>query len=328
MLNFLTTTTVCGFSLYHVLAFFLIYSCTGWCLEVIFAAATTGQLVNRGFLNGPVCPIYGFGMVIVLFTLTPLQNSVLLLYIGGVILPSALELVGGWALYKLYRTRWWDYTDKPFNIGGYVCLEFSLMWGVGAMVMVKVIHPTLAALVNIIPPLVGFVLMCLLYAVYAADAVATAIAASDLARELDALEKVADSMHAVSDAMTELLGTTALDMDQKMDESRLQLKLAAAEIQQQQVIFQRCEEEEHQDHAEAVDGADRAVQEAPVHQLAGGGGGIHHLDAPAQTGVDEEKRKDMIKRETADCRIEKKRQGDTSSQFCLRTILYSSPGSK
>ena len=103
------------------------------------------------------------------------------------------------------------------------------MWGVGAMVMVKVIHPTIAALVNIIPPLVGFVLMCLLYAVYAADVVATAIAASDLARELDALEKVADSMHAVSDAMTELLGTTALDMDQKMDESRLQLKLAAAE---------------------------------------------------------------------------------------------------
>ena len=228
-MSFFLNTTVCGFSLYHILAFFLIYSCLGWCVEVVYAAATTGQLVNRGFLNGPVCPIYGFGMILVLFFLTPLEDNLLLLYLGGVILPSALELVGGWALYKLYRTRWWDYTDKPFNIGGYVCLEFSLMWGVGAMVMVKVIHPTIAALVNIIPPLVGFVLMCLLYAVYAADAVATAIAASDLARELDALEKVADSMHAVSDAMTEILGTTALDMDQKMDESRLQLKLAAAE---------------------------------------------------------------------------------------------------
>ena len=228
-MSFFVNTMVCGFSLYLILAFFLIYSCLGWCLEVIYAAVSTGQLVNRGFLNGSVGPIYGVGMIIVLFALTPLQGSVLLLYIGGVILPSALELVGGWALYKLYRSRWWDYTDKPFNIGGYVCLEFSLMWGVGAMVMVKVIHPTLAALVNIIPPLVGFVLMCLLYAVYAADVVATAIAASDLARELDALEKVADSMHAVSDAMTELLGTTALDMDQKMDESRLQLKLAAAE---------------------------------------------------------------------------------------------------
>ena len=228
-MSFFLNTTICGFSLYHILAFFLIYSCLGWCVEVVYAAATTGQLVNRGFLNGPVCPIYGFGMILVLFFLTPLEDNLLLLYLGGVILPSALELVGGWALYKLYRTRWWDYTDRPFNIGGYVCLEFSLMWGVGAMVMVKAIHPTIAALVNIIPPLVGFVLICLLYAVYAADVVATAIAASDLARELDALEKVADSMHAVSDAMTEILGTTALDMDQKMDESRLQLKLAAAE---------------------------------------------------------------------------------------------------
>ncbi len=67
----------------------------------------------------------------------PLQDSVLLLYIGGVILPSALELVGGWALYKLYHTRWWDYSDFPFNIGGYICLEFSLLWGVGTLVVMR-----------------------------------------------------------------------------------------------------------------------------------------------------------------------------------------------
>lgn len=232
MLNFLTTTTVCGFSLYHVLAFFLIYSCTGWCLEVIFAAATTGQLVNRGFLNGPVCPIYGFGMVIVLFTLTPLQDSVLLLYIGGVILPSALELVGGWALYKLYHTRWWDYSDFPFNIGGYICLEFSLLWGVGTLVVMRIVHPVVAGLVDMIPPFVGFVVMCVLYAVYAADVVVTAFAASGLAKTLDAMEQLADSIHAVSDAMTQLLGTTTLNADQKLDEQRLQLKLAAAEARE------------------------------------------------------------------------------------------------
>lgn len=232
MLNFLTTTTVCGFSLYHVLAFFLIYSCTGWCLEVIFAAATTGQLVNRGFLNGPVCPIYGFGMVIVLFTLTPLQDSVLLLYIGGVILPSALELVGGWALYKLYHTRWWDYSDFPFNIGGYICLEFSLLWGVGTLVVMRIVHPVVAGLVDMVPPFVGFVVMCVLYAVYAADVVVTAFAASGLAKTLDAMEQLADSIHAVSDAMTQLLGTTTLNADQKLDEQRLQLKLAAAEARE------------------------------------------------------------------------------------------------
>ena len=180
-------------------------------------------------VNGPVCPIYGFGMIIVLFTLSPLVDNLLLLYIGGVILPSVLELAGGWALYKLYHTRWWDYSDFPFNIGGYICLEFSLLWGVGTVVVMKAVHPVIAGFVEMVPQMVGFVLMCILYACYAADVVVTAFAASDLARELDALEKVADSMHAVSDAMTELLGTTAMDVDQKMDESRLQLKLAAAE---------------------------------------------------------------------------------------------------
>ena len=229
MLSFFVDTTVCGFSLYQVFAYFLIYSCIGWCLEVIYAAVTTGQLVNRGFLNGPVCPIYGFGMVIVLFALTPLSHSLLLLYLGGVLLPSALELVGGWALYKLYHTRWWDYSDYPFNIGGYICLEFSLLWGVGTLIVMKLVHPIIADAVALIPPLVGLILMFLLYVLYAADTIATAFAASDLARDLDALEKVADSMHAVSDAMTELLGTNAMAMDQKMDESRLQFKLAAAE---------------------------------------------------------------------------------------------------
>ena len=229
MVSFLTDTVVCGFSLYHILAYFLIYSCIGWCLEVIYAAATTGQLVNRGFLNGPVCPIYGFGMIIVLFALTPLQHSILLLYIGGVILPSALELVGGWALYKIYHTRWWDYSDFPFNIGGYICLEFCLLWGVGTLVVMRIVHPVVADLVDLIPPFVGVILMCFLYAVYAVDVVATAIAASALADTLDTMEQLGDSIHAVSDAMTQLLGTTTLNADKKLDEGRLQFKLAAAE---------------------------------------------------------------------------------------------------
>ena len=228
-MSFFVNTTVCGFTLYQILAYFLIYSCLGWCLEVIYAAVTTGKLVNRGFLNGPVCPIYGFGMVIVLFTLTPLADNVFLLYVGGVILPSVLELAGGWALEKLYHTRWWDYSDFPFNIGGYICLQFSLLWGVGTLVVMKAVHPVIADLVSMVPTLIGFIVMCVLYAVYAADVVVTAFAASDLARELETLEQVADSIHAVSDAMTELLGTTAMDVDQKMDESRLQFKLAAAE---------------------------------------------------------------------------------------------------
>lgn len=219
-----------GFTFYQIAAYFLIYSCLGWCLEVAYAAVTRGKLVNRGFLNGPVCPIYGFGMLALLFFLTPLLDSNLLLFIGGVIIPSAIELTGGWLLYKLYHTRWWNYTDKPFNLGGFICLEFSLYWGLGSVFIMKLVHPTIAVLVSIIPVGIGWVLIGLLYLIYAADLVATAITAAGLAEELDALERVADGIHDVSDAMTRLIGSTALDADQKLDESRLQLKLAGAEL--------------------------------------------------------------------------------------------------
>lgn len=219
-----------GLSLYHILAYFLIYSCLGWCLEVIYAAVTTGNIINRGFLNGPVCPIYGFGMILVLMLLTPLSHSTILLYLGGVLLPSALELAGGWALEKLYHTRWWDYSERPFNIGGYICLQFSLLWGVGTLVMMKIIHPAIARLIAPIPHLVGLILMILLYAVYAVDVVATAISAAGLADTLETMEQLADSIHEVSDAMSDILAITALNTDQKLDESRLQLKLAAAEL--------------------------------------------------------------------------------------------------
>ena len=76
-MSFLYTTTVGGFALADLLVWFLVYSFLGWCLEVIFAAVTTGELVNRGFFNGPVCPIYGFGMVLCLLVLTPVQENLL-----------------------------------------------------------------------------------------------------------------------------------------------------------------------------------------------------------------------------------------------------------
>lgn len=228
-MDFLFETAISSFTLYELLAYFLIYSFLGWCLEVIFAAVTTGELVNRGFFNGPVCPIYGFGMVIVLLVLTPIQGSLLLLYLGGVLLPSALELVAGWVLYKAFHTRWWDYTDYPFNLGGYICLEFCLLWGVGAVLMIRVVHPVIAGLLALVPDLVGAILLAVLFAIFLVDVVATFVAAIGLSRELEALEKAADGIHDVSDAITALLGGTALDADQKMDEQRLQFKLAAAE---------------------------------------------------------------------------------------------------
>lgn len=115
-------------SIYYSILYFFVYGFLGWCTEVIFAAFKQHRFVNRGFLNGPICPIYGVGVTLVIACLEAFQSNLLLLYISSVILVTVLEGVTGWAMDKLFHNKWWDYSKLPFNIGGYVCLLFSLIW--------------------------------------------------------------------------------------------------------------------------------------------------------------------------------------------------------
>ena len=135
----------------NCLVFFFVYAFLGWCVEVSFVAITRGKVVNRGFLNGPVCPIYGVGMVGILYALEPLKDNAIVLFIGGVVICSVLELFTGWILDKIFRMRWWDYSDEKFNIGGYVCLAFSFMWGMAVVFAVKFVHHPIMAVVKKIP---------------------------------------------------------------------------------------------------------------------------------------------------------------------------------
>ena len=148
----------------NCLVFFFIYAFLGWCVEVSFVAITRGKVVNRGFLNGPVCPIYGVGMVGILYALEPLKDNAIVLFIGGVVICSVLELFTGWILDKIFRMRWWDYSENRFNIGGYICLEFSIMWGLGSMIMVNMIHPMIYGVVSKIPLMVIYALL-VIYAI-------------------------------------------------------------------------------------------------------------------------------------------------------------------
>ena len=135
----------------QALCLFFVYSFLGWGVEVAFHAVSLGKLVNRGFLNGPVCPIYGFGMLGILTLLAPLENNLFWLFLGGMAVTTTIELVGGWALYKLFHTRWWDYSDLPMNLGGYICAQFSLYWGIGTLLMIKLVHPTVLLMLHLVP---------------------------------------------------------------------------------------------------------------------------------------------------------------------------------
>lgn len=129
---------------------FFVYACMGWVAEVLFHYVTRHEWVNRGFLSGPLCPIYGFGMVAVLILLDPLKKQPLFLFVGAVVVCSALEYVTGWVLDHLFHQRWWDYSAMPFNLGGYITLSFSLLWGVAGAFLVYALQPLVLRLLTVL----------------------------------------------------------------------------------------------------------------------------------------------------------------------------------
>ena len=201
--------------LYHALWVFFIYAFLGWCTEVSYAATKTGKFVNRGFLNGPWCPIYGFGVVIVLAFLEPLKDNLLLLFLGSVVLTSALEWLTGFLLEKLFAQRWWDYSDEPFNLSGYICLRFSLAWGFACLFVVKLLHPTILLFIRLIPHLAGLVLLGILMVIMVIDLAATVSAIAKLNRRLALIDELAGRIREASNDFGEDLAERVLDAAEK-----------------------------------------------------------------------------------------------------------------
>lgn len=228
---------IAGLSYYQIASFFIIYSFIGWCVEVVYCTVTSGKVVNRGFLNGPVCPIYGFGMVGVLmvFQNLPVKNpedtDMVVVFFGSMILATLVELIGGWLMLRLFHARWWDYSDRPFNVGGFICPQFSILWGIGGVIVIKLVHPVVSrASGTKIPEKYGWILLAVLYLVYLVDLIVTVLTVRGLNRDLEELEKVRLSLRKVSDSLSEGLGTGAIYTDQKITEGKIQATLAKAEM--------------------------------------------------------------------------------------------------
>lgn len=211
------------------MAFFLIYAFLGWVLEVAFHVVSIGQFINRGFLNGPLCPIYGIGMVGIITLLKPLSGNMLLLFIGGTIFATTVELIGGFILYKLFHLRWWDYSKEPFNLGGFICMKFSLAWGFCIVFVMKLIHPVIALNVYILNNFLGHILIAVLYVYLLADVVCTVLSILHLNKNLKRLSAMAAEVRKASDNLTEQIGQKTMNMEIRVQESRLQAALAKAE---------------------------------------------------------------------------------------------------
>ena len=224
-------------TLYAAVWYFMIYSFLGWVLEVVYHAVGQGLVVNRGFLNGPVCPIYAVG-VILIFTLAELvyeggveATQTIVLFAGGVVFATAVELFGGWALDKLFHARWWDYSNEPFNLHGYICLKFSLLWGLAIVFVVRVLHPFIAAhSAAMIPEKYGWPVLAVLGAAYLADIIVTVAIIIGLNKRITELDDMRANMRTVSDNLSEVLGKGGLMTAQRIESGQVQAALAKAEL--------------------------------------------------------------------------------------------------
>ncbi len=277
---------IAGISYYHIFQYFLIYSFLGWCTEVIYAAVAEGRIVNRGFLNGPVCPIYGFGILAVFGTVntglsrygtSSLYKNLLLIFLCGMALTTMIELFGGWALDKLFHARWWDYSDKPLNFHGYICLQFSLLWGIGIVLVVKVVHPLIAATFDrVLPETVGWPLMYFLYIVYAADTMLSVMIMVGLNKRLAELDEMQKKMRVVSNTLSDGIGRSALETAQHIGEAKVQAALAKAEAMDSLNAAK----------AEAVDSLNAVKAEAVDSLSAAKNGAVDSLSAVKNGAMD------------------------------------------
>lgn len=208
------------YTLYEAAWLFFIYAFLGWCAEVLYAGVAEGRVVNRGFLNGPVCPIYGVGMLGVLFLLGPVRERLFLLFFLGMLLCSAIELIGGWILEKVFHTRWWDYSEMPLQLGGYVCLGFSILWGLAVVFVVRLIQPMIMGLIHWMPPMLGIILLPVFSALFLVDFMMTVKTIVGLKKQLGELERLAAGLHSLSDSLSEKLGASAIAADSRLDEMK------------------------------------------------------------------------------------------------------------
>ena len=136
-------------SIYIIILIFFIYSFIGWFNEVIIQLINKKKFVNRGFLIGPICPIYGFGGTLIILLLRRYENDPLILFIMAIIICSIIEYFTSYFMEKIFKNRWWDYSDKKFNINGRICLECAIPFGILGVIGYYGLNPLLTNILNI-----------------------------------------------------------------------------------------------------------------------------------------------------------------------------------
>ena len=203
---------------------FLMFSFLGWGCECIYCWVIDRKFTNRGFLSGPLCPVYGFGALLVQAALGRLRGHILLLFLGGFVLTSALEYLTSLMLEKIFHLAWWDYSDYKFNLNGRVCLRNSVLFGLLTVATVEWIAPAAAALAARPSPTAAMGIAFGAWCVLECDLILSVHSVLALSGKLEALAQLKRDIIAKSAEAARLLRAKLSEQSQKAGESELRLR--------------------------------------------------------------------------------------------------------
>lgn len=235
------------FSLYEMFHIFIFWAFIGWCIEVCWMTLETGEYQNRGFLNMPICPIYGFGVIIVTVLFRPISHTILPLFLATSFVCTAFELFVGLGMEKMFDTRWWDYSHEKFNYKGYICLKISVLWGVGCVIVLRFVQPMVEVVVDKIPVKVGLVLIVIWSVLIVIDLISSICAVNKLNNRLKQIDEISAIMLMGAQKIGGNLSQETLELKDKYD------RLMAATDAKTQALKQKYEK--------VVDAADFKMSE-------------------------------------------------------------------
>lgn len=183
-----------GTTVYYLIQWFFIYSILGWLVESIYMSFCNKKLTNRGFIHGPICPIYGVGALTVYIALRPWEGNYIALYFFGLILATTIEYFTAIVMQKIFGCIWWDYNDKPFNYKGILCLESSIAWGFYTVFLFMFLHRGVERITGFYTIEIGRILGLALIFYYMADFAISLVGAIDLNVKLKKLTGILEEV--------------------------------------------------------------------------------------------------------------------------------------
>lgn len=256
---------------------FMTYAILGWYMEVICKLIQYKRFINRGFLIGPYCPIYGYGAILITFLLKKYTNDPIALFFMAIIICGTLEYLTSYFMEKIFKARWWDYSQKKFNINGRVCLNTIIPFGLLGLFIMYVSNPFLLSKINLLPETALNIVSGVLFVIYIADSIVSGVVMryvkkteKDYAKELDNTEEMTKKVKEVLQNKS-ILHRRLVDAYPKLEAVKIKIKEKRKEIkdkiEEQKNEFTNKVEEQKKEFENKVEVQKKEI-ESKAHETA------------------------------------------------------------